>query len=78
MISPNKNQIQIEAKQILDNFAKSLDKIKIPKGKTQKLPLQGMREEGPGSKSDPNFRSRFFKNAPNKEGDYILAEKKKW
>jgi Asp-tRNA(Asn)/Glu-tRNA(Gln) amidotransferase C subunit len=74
----NQDKIKAESKRILDNFAKSLDKIKIPKGKTQKLPLQGLREEKNPKPADNNFRSLFFKNAPHKENDFILAEKKSW
>jgi len=73
----NKDQIQNEAKQILDKFSKSLSKVKFSPKKV-KDPLSGMREEGPGQETDEEFRSQFFKNAPQTREDFILAEKKQW
>ncbi|MBI2141962.1 hypothetical protein HYU15_00555, partial [Candidatus Woesearchaeota archaeon] len=32
----------------------------------------------PGKPSFPGFRSRFFRNAPRKNADYIIAERKNW
>ena len=74
----NQTQIAKEAKQILDNFAKELDKIKIQPKKSSKK-VGGFREEQPiQSSEDKDFKKRMFANAPNKEENFILAEKKKW
>ena len=73
----NKLEIKKEAKEILDRFSKALEKVKF-KEKAVKEEFGGMREEGKGLDCDGDFRERFFRNAPEKERDFILAEKKKW
>ena len=77
MEQQKQEQIKKEAKEILDKFSKALGKVKI-KEKKEKEEFGGMREEGNGLEPDPDFRARMFKNAPHTEGDFILAEKKKW
>lgn len=72
-----REEIRLQAKGILDNFAASLEKVKIGKEKIKK-PHGGYRKEGAGQKCDDDFRERMFANAPLKEGDCIIAEKKKW
>jgi len=61
----------------LDGFASSLEKVKL-KAKETKKSEGGFREEGKGNSCDKEFRASVFGNAPNKEGDFIIAEKKKW
>jgi len=73
----NQTQIQAQAKKILDSFAKSLDKIKI-KPKKQKLPAGGFREESTPSEPNKKFKTQIFKNAPETQSDFLIAEKKKW
>ena len=70
-------QIRIEAKEILQRFSKKLQNVKFVERK-EKEEFGGMREEGEGLAGDPDFRARMFKNAPHTEGDFIIAEKKKW
>lgn len=72
-----KEEIKKEAKEILDKFASALEGIKV-KEKKEKEKIGGFREEGKGEETDNDFRKRMFENAPRKEGDFILAEKKKW
>lgn len=72
-----REEIRLQAKGILDNFAASLEKVKIKKEKIKK-PYGGYRKEGIGQKGNEDFRERMFANAPSKEGDCIIAEKKKW
>ena len=73
-----KEKIKEEAKQIMDNFSKKLSKVK---GKVSE-PLiersESERKEGNGSEPDSDFRKRFFENAPNKNEDFVLTEKKSW
>ncbi len=69
--------IRKESKQILDNFSKALDKVKV-KGKVLKEKFGGYREEKAGKQADKDFRERMFANAPNKSEDCIVAETKKW
>lgn len=70
-------EIRYEAKEILDNFASALERVKI-KEKGLKRDVGGFREEKSGEGGDSGFRERVFENAPRKEGNCIIAEKKKW
>ena len=70
-------EIQKQARQILESFSKALAKVKLEK-KEFKKETGGFREEEQGLKSDAGFRERMFENAPNKSGDNIVAENKKW
>lgn len=72
-----REKIREEAKEILEKFGASLSKVKL-KEKKEKKSLGGFREEGNGEKGDADFRKRMFENAPNKNEDSIIAEKKKW
>ena len=72
-----KEEIKREAMGILDNFAETLEKVKINKIKVKK-PAGGYRKEGAGNKIDEDFRKGVFDNAPSVERDCIIAEKKKW
>lgn len=77
MDEKKKEMIQKEAKEILAKFSKSLQSVKF-KEKNEKEELGGFREEGEGMKANEDFRKRMFDNASEKEGDYIVAEKKSW
>lgn len=72
-----REEIRKEAKGILDKFGKTLESVKF-KEKAGKTQLGGFREEGQGRKGDEGFRVAMFKNAPNKNDNNIIAEKKKW
>lgn len=74
----NQPQIQKQAKQILDNFAKSLEKVKISPSK-EKQETGGFREESKNPEpSNEEFKKRIFSNAAETDGDFLIAEKKKW
>ena len=77
MNEQKREQIRKEAKLIIDNFSNALEKVKI-KEKKEKLIVGGFREEGAGLKGNESFRKIMFKNAPNKNGDNIVAEKRSW
>ncbi|MCX8159148.1 MAG: hypothetical protein N3D20_02550 [Candidatus Pacearchaeota archaeon] len=72
-----KEEIREEARKILEKFARRLEKVKL-KERKRKVGETGYREEGEGVKGDEDFRKRMFENAPEKDGDCIIAEKKKW
>lgn len=72
-----KAEVAEEARQILKKFAASLEKVKF-KEKAKKKEVGGFRKEGPGVKGSEDFRKRMFENAPNKDEDCIIAEKKEW
>jgi len=71
-------KIKKEAKLILDKFSKSLEKVEkeIKEAKGVQRDIQ-LREESK-VKQDKEFKKAFFKNAPNKEDDFIMAEKGAW
>ncbi len=72
-----KEEIKKQAKKIIDDFSEKLGTIGQ---KTSEALIQRdktFREEG-GLGCDEDFRKRMFDNAPNKKGDFIIAEKKKW
>ena len=81
----NREEIRNEAREILEKFAKTLDrvkglKIKDTNGKDFSGELSGVRVEGKGEicGEDGDFRKRMFENAPKKNGDCIVAEKASW
>ena len=78
-----KKDIEKQAKSIMENFSKKLDKVK---GKVKDSGAEreqfereeGEREEGKKEDQSKDFRERMFENAPNKNKDFIIAEKKEW
>ena len=71
-----KQQIQKDAKKLLNEFASKLSKIKAPEGHFENN--SGTREEGDGWKTDEEFKSTMLSNAPFVEDDFIIAEKGGW
>jgi Asp-tRNA(Asn)/Glu-tRNA(Gln) amidotransferase C subunit len=73
-----KEEIKEEAKRIMDSFSKKLEKVKdkIPEPLIEREDFE--REEEEGNEQNADFRKRLFENAPNKNSDFILTEKKKW
>ena len=73
-----KEDIKTEAKRIMDSFSKKLSTIKekIPEPVVERDEFE--RVENEGNECDEDFRKRFFENASNKNGDFILTERKKW
>ena len=82
-----KDRVREEARGILDKFGKVLEKVdsggeiiekKLEEGKR----VDGYREErGEGKevkKRDNGFKKRLLANAPNADGDCIVAEKANW
>ena len=74
-----KESIRKDAKRVMDSFSKKLSKIdekKIPDAVIERD--EDLRNEGEGKCGSGEFREVMFKNAPNKNKDFIIAEKKKW
>lgn len=73
-----KEEIKKQAKAIMDSFSKKLASVKekIPDTFIERKEME--RTEGEGNESDSDFRKRMFDNAPNKNSDFIIAEKKGW
>ena len=73
-----REEIKKQAKDIMDKFSEKLSKIdkKIPEPLIEREEFERIEEEGKESNYD--FRKRLFENAPKKNKDFILTEKKKW
>ena len=72
-----KKEVKKKAKEILDDFSKALEGIEDKKLLSAVERDKQVREESKVS-CDKEFRKLFFENVPEKEGDFVLAEKKKW
>ena len=73
-----KEEIKKQAKGIMDSFSKKLSAIKEEVSEPIIEREKFEREEGAGENCDYDFRRRVFENAPNKNEDFILTEKKRW
>lgn len=71
-----REQIRKEAKRILDNFSKALEKVKFEESNV--IREEDRREEKEGLKCKNDFREIMFENAAQKDKDFIIAEKKRW
>ncbi|MBU0665795.1 MAG: hypothetical protein ABIC91_06360 [Nanoarchaeota archaeon] len=72
----NQEKIRKEAKKIMDEFIKELDKITLSKDFGIKRKQETRKKFT--DDSDEKFRERMLENAPNVKDDFIVAEKKKW
>lgn len=71
-------QLEEETKKLLDKFSKALAGVKT-EGKEWNVKREAdRRKEGEGVDCDNDFRKIFFENAPQKNEDFIFAEKKTW
>ena len=71
-----KKEIKKQAKSLLDEFSKKLEKIKTKEAHFSNK--DGLRDEGDGWKTDEEFRSTMLTNAPFVEDDFLVAEKGEW
>ncbi|NPE26557.1 hypothetical protein HNV12_00970 [Methanococcoides sp. SA1] len=71
-----KQEIKKKAKSLLNEFAKKLSKIKAKESHHENG--SGTRKEGDGWKTDEEFKSTTFANAPFAEDNFIIAEKGAW
>jgi len=72
-----KQEIKKQAKKLMDDFARSLERL--PKLKENPVERKAQtREEKEPAKPDPEFRKILFENAPEKKDDCIVAEKGGW
>lgn len=73
-----KEEIKRQAKQIMDSFSGKLEKVeKLIKENPLIEREKCEREEGENC-SDNFSREIMFSNAPNKNDDFIIGEKKGW
>lgn len=71
-----KQEIKKEARDILKKFAKALEKVKEEKYEHFENG-DGTREESKIEEQE-EFKKIFFENAPKKNKNFIIAEKKTW
>ncbi len=72
-----KEEISENAMKIMDNFSKKLEKVKGSIGEAGVDREIFERKEDVGEKLNID-REIMFENAPNKNKDFIVAEKRKW
>jgi Asp-tRNA(Asn)/Glu-tRNA(Gln) amidotransferase C subunit len=73
-----KEEIQKQAKGIMDSFYAKLEKVDLKVSEQDIKRGQGFREEGSGKIDESFSKEVMFENAPNKNKDFIVAEKKSW
>ncbi len=71
-----KEEIKKQAKELLANFSRKLEKIKTKEEHFSSG--SGMREEGGGWESDDDFRNTMLANAPLVDDGAVVAEKGGW
>jgi len=72
-----KQEIKKQAEKILEKFSKALKKVKTEEYKHFEN-KSGFREETKTSETNKEFQDIFFQNAPKKNKNYIIGEKKSW
>ena len=75
----DKEQIQKQAKQLLDKFALALeevDKQSIEESYVDRDEFE--RVEGKGREYDSKFKQKLLQNAPQHDDDFIIVEKGSW
>ena len=70
-------RIKKQAKSIMDDFIKALDKVGEISGEVW-IERDEMTRAAKHNKPDSDFRKRMLKNAPKKDDNHIIAEKKSW
>ena len=73
----DREKIRKEAKHIMNNFIKALDKAEGIKEEFGSERKDSMRAEIKKHKNH-DFRKRMFMNAPKKRDDFLVMEKKNW
>jgi len=73
----DKEEIRKQAKHIMDNFIKALDKAECVREQFGSERKDSTRPKAK-KEEDIGFRERMFKNAPKKRDDFFVMEKKSW
>lgn len=70
-------KLEEETKKLLDKFSKALASVKS--GEEWVVERENdRRKDGEGKACDETFREIMLENAPQKDKDFIFAEKKTW
>lgn len=86
MEKPDKNEIEKQAKQILDKFAKALEKVEKEKSTEDEAYVDRPEFEREESKKESkkeceinkDFKQNMLNNAPKSDDDFIITEKGNW
>lgn len=81
MPHPDISKIEKQAKNILEKFAKALEKVEKEHEIESYIDREEFeRKENPISDNNdnPEFKARILDNAPDKDEDFIIAEKGEW
>jgi hypothetical protein len=70
-------KLEEETKKLLDKFSKALGSVKSSDESNVEREFD-RRKEKEGKSCDLNFRNIMLENAPQKDSDFIIAEKKTW
>lgn len=73
-----KEEIKRQAKRIMDDFGKALEKVDSGGDFVFVARDDFTRDEGNALKPDPEFKKIMFENAPKKNKNSIFAEKGGW
>lgn len=74
-----KQEIRKQAKAVMDKFSRKLEKINLPEERTQSSGKDFERPEGAKEGERVEFDKKImFENAPEKNKDFIISEKKRW
>lgn len=73
----DEEKIKWQAKLIMDEFVNALGKVGEISGEAGIEREQATRTAKKG-KPDNDFKERMLKNAPRKEGNHLVAERKSW
>ncbi len=77
MVKLDENKIKQEAREILDKFAKALEKVKEePDFYVNRAEFE--REEKSEVCKDKGFKQKLLENAGKKDNDFVIAEKGSW
>ena len=73
-------KIKKQAKEMMDSFAKAIAPVEKEISEIPFVEREQQTREESGKKAvqDKDFRDTFFENAPEKEQDYLKAERGKW
>ena len=69
--------LEEETKKLLDKFSKALDSVKSEKESNVERD-NDRRVEKDGKMCDETFRKIMLENAPQKDNDFVIGEKKSW
>jgi predicted Asp-tRNA(Asn)/Glu-tRNA(Gln) amidotransferase subunit C len=77
----DKIKVEKEAKEILDKFAKALEKVEKSRDGDSLSYVERKefeRVEGDGEDCPKEFKNRMLENAPNHDDDFVIAETGGW